>query len=770
MSAALAIHAPDVLVCPAGMDCGRVNCDIEVDVPCPQGYFCPPGAPISVCPGGYQCPWNGMSAPIPCDAGYFCPGATVVPIRCDPLSLCSEKSSKAFSFTGVALVAAILAAVCVVVCLFRRRDRKRRERSASQRPPELHAGAAAEVSHHKDRLHRRGSEPAGAAAADTDDDRTALLPHAPRPAAISFADLTFRIGKRGTIVDHVSGSIRVGRLTAILGPSGAGKTTFLNLILHKLKPTSGSVSRWTDSPSDGIPGSSLAASTRGRVGFVPQDDIMLSMMTVRETLTHAAATRNLSVDRVASIVETTIAFLGLAHVADSIIGDEYLRGISGGEKKRVSIGMELVAETSILALDEPTSGLDATAAESVVQLLARIVASNRTTIIAVVHQPRYEVFNAFDDVILLGKGGRLVYCGPRDQLLEYFSRLGFDCPDKVNPPDFIMDTLSSPLADSRIPVFFSPDEQLPLAPASAAASSSMPTASTVSFLRQLPSFMVRPLICILRLRKQLLISCLMHLVAGAMTGVSYMSGSGLFQPPIPYEYYASGVCPSAVSDQFCGAPVKDDVGILAGYIIMAVSLVAVAVAGQTFGDERLVYFREASSGQSALAYCVGKCFWDLPMLMIYAALFVGPLHAIISPAGSIWHYYLDIACLEFCIYGVTYVLSMFVRRENLTLVGLVITMTWGTTCGIAVKVNDMGIFGTLSYPRWAGEAIYVTEVRLDYMSASQAQAVRYFVDHFFYNYVFGQWWYDLGMMIMYGVVFRIAAFVAMKLCHRSKQI
>lgn len=142
--------------------------------------------------------------------------------------------------------------------------------------------------------------------------------------------------------------------------------------------------------------------------------------------------------------------LGLHEIRHSPIGDESTRGISGGQRKRVNIALEMVADPLVLFLDEPTSGLDSTSSMEVCSALRKI-ADIGITVVTVLHQPRYEIFTQFHDVLLLAKGGRAVYLGPSEQALPYFEHHGFLCPDKVNPPDFMMDVIGGDGSDERLP-------------------------------------------------------------------------------------------------------------------------------------------------------------------------------------------------------------------------------------------------------------------------------------------------------------------------------
>lgn len=181
------------------------------------------------------------------------------------------------------------------------------------------------------------------------------------------------------------------------------------------------------------------------MGFVPQDDIMHRKLTVKEIFKFNADARlpvNLSEPDKESLINDIIEVLGLFNVKHSVIGDEETRGLSGGERKRVNIGMELASDPLVLFLDEPTSGLDSTAATEVVKCLQTIARVGNITVVCVIHQPRYEVFKLFDDVLFLAPGGSTVYHGPVDKSQQYFETMGFKVPPAVNPADFYLDVIS----------------------------------------------------------------------------------------------------------------------------------------------------------------------------------------------------------------------------------------------------------------------------------------------------------------------------------------
>ena len=195
---------------------------------------------------------------------------------------------------------------------------------------------------------------------------------------------------------------------------------------------------------------------RELVGFVPQEDIMLRELTVEENIRHSALMRlptGLSheekMDRVYQVMES----LDLLHIRNSIIGDEIVRGISGGQRKRVNVAMELVADPSLLALDEPTSGLDSTTSSKLCETLCQLALAGGVNVAAVIHQPKIEILEKFTNVLLLGVGGKTVYMGPTKNMTDYFTGIGFPLPSQMNPADYYMDVIAGIIPCENNPNF-----------------------------------------------------------------------------------------------------------------------------------------------------------------------------------------------------------------------------------------------------------------------------------------------------------------------------
>ncbi|KAK3937154.1 P-loop containing nucleoside triphosphate hydrolase protein [Diplogelasinospora grovesii] len=254
--------------------------------------------------------------------------------------------------------------------------------------------------------------------------------------------------KTKVLINSVSALLKPGTLTAIFGGSGSGKTTLLNTMAERI--TTSSNSRLSQTGTTLFNGSPGVQSVRH--AYVMQQDVLLPSLTVRETLQYSAELRlppSVSAADRKRIVEEVILELGLKECADTRIGNSIHRGCSGGEKRRVSIGVQMLANPSVLFLDEPTTGLDATSAFQLVRTLKTLAAKGRT-IVTTIHQPRSEIWDLFDNLILLTKGGSSVYSGPAKNCLAWFEGLGYELPVFVNPAEFVID-LSA--IDNRTPEF-----------------------------------------------------------------------------------------------------------------------------------------------------------------------------------------------------------------------------------------------------------------------------------------------------------------------------
>ncbi|XP_060063497.1 broad substrate specificity ATP-binding cassette transporter ABCG2-like [Ylistrum balloti] len=241
------------------------------------------------------------------------------------------------------------------------------------------------------------------------------------------------------ILKNIDGVFKPG-MNAILGPTGSGKSSLLDVLAGRKDP----VGLSGDILIDGAP---PPDNYKCMVGYVVQDDVVMGTLSVRENFHFSAALRlskSVSQKERNERVENVIQELGLTHCADTKVGNEFIRGVSGGERKRTNIGMELIISPPVLFLDEPTTGLDSNTANSVMLLLRRLALKGRTIVFSI-HQPRYSIYRLFDGLMLLSLG-ETVYHGQSHEALDYFQSLGYAIEEHNNPPDFFLDVINGDLS------------------------------------------------------------------------------------------------------------------------------------------------------------------------------------------------------------------------------------------------------------------------------------------------------------------------------------
>ena len=260
---------------------------------------------------------------------------------------------------------------------------------------------------------------------------------------LTFRDVGYEVKLPKTkevkkILNGVSGSVHGGQLVAIIGPSGAGKTTMLDILAQRQKggTVTGEIMMNGRPVDQGV--------FRRVSAYVQQEDILHGYLTVKETIGYSAKLRlppSVSDAEIADRTSYVMKMLGIDHVKDRKIGNEVTRGVSGGEKKRTAIAVELVTNPSLLFLDEPTTGLDTFTALHLGYILKKL-ASQGTTIIMSIHQPRSSIFRLFDSVLVLNGFGEEAYFGPAGDAVDFLTSVGVPQTYPDNPADFLLDSVS----------------------------------------------------------------------------------------------------------------------------------------------------------------------------------------------------------------------------------------------------------------------------------------------------------------------------------------
>ncbi|KAJ1256581.1 hypothetical protein BS78_K004000 [Paspalum vaginatum] len=548
---------------------------------------------------------------------------------------------------------------------------------------------------------------------------------------IAFKDLTLTLkGSKKKLLRSVTGKLSPGRVAAVMGPSGAGKTTFLSAIAGKATgcETSGLV--LINGKIEPIRG------YKRIIGFVPQDDIVHGNLTVEENLWFNARCR-LSADMSKAdkvlVVERVIESLGLQPVRDSLVGTVEQRGISGGQRKRVNVGLEMVMEPSVLILDEPTSGLDSASSLLLLRALRR-EALEGVNISMVVHQPSYTLYRMFDDLILLAKGGMTVYHGPVKKVEEYFAGLGIIVPERVNPPDYYIDILEGIVKPNQNPgvsvkdlpirwmvhngydvprdmLQSSSDSETSSRGAADHASSHNDAGPSIfsvlwgnfkdilgqkkdeyDYNKTSEDLSNRNTPGILRQYRYFLGRCgKQRLREARIQGVDYLI------------LCLAGICLGTlakVSDETFGA-----LGYT--YTVIAVSLLCKIGALRSFTLDRINYWRERASGMSSLAYFLSKDTIDHFNTIVKPIVYLSMFYFFNNPRSSIWENYVVLLALVYCVTGIGYTFAIFFQPSSAqlwsALLPVVLTL-------IATQQKNT-IFADLCYTKWALEAFVIANAQ-----------------------------------------------------------
>jgi len=751
----IAIISPYVVTaatCPAGFDCASRYCNASQVIDCGPGYYCPGFAEPRRCRQGFYCP-SAVSGEIPqelpCPVGHFCPLGYARPISCPATYICPEGSSRHFFFGGVIIFVLGGLFLYSVNRFFQFLDAKNRHVA-------MYAGYQ--------RLPIVDPKLRRAYTVAVDTQKKFMID-------LGFENVSVQL-KGKTLLSGVTGVFKAGQVHAIMGPTQVGKTVLMNVLANKMKHTEGKV---FINGKEGV-----LSDYKDMVAFVPQDDIMIRTLTVRETLMFSALARlpkSWATGKKIAQVEGVIDALGLRKVKDSVIGDEERRGVSGGERKRVNIGMELVTDPTVLFLDGPTSGLDSTTAQDLLAVLQR-TASIGINIITVLYQPRVEIFNMLNNIMLMGPGGRVAYFGTPEDALPYFESLGFERPQYTNPADFLLDILAGkapPETEPHTDLYSQWDSRRPPLLLKSPSSYSelhdrknflgFTTRKSPSVFYQLYVFLWRAMLQQRHDFGGVMVDCLLHAIAGLVFGIGFAS-SRFFVPPIPPQYQQ--FCTHLI-DSFCYLPEVDELGRLATFGTMAVGLTSVTMAVRTFSNEKIIYWREASSGENTIAYFLAKCLADIPNMAMGSVVLLSVFFMIASPHGNFVDYLGAVFLLEFAVYGVGYISSMLVptNKDLATLSAAVGALIAG------LGVNPGG-GRELCWGRWFGEAVYIAELRLDMLDPVTRAAVDGFLlfqkkDTPQGTYSLDMYATDLFALFIFGLFFRALAYLLLRVVYRSKQ-
>ncbi len=792
---------------------------IEPPVQCPLTLYCPAGSyEFYACPSGYYC--ADPTVRKICPAGHFCPEGSTEPTQCKLFEVCEEGSTISVPiWPYVAIVCVTLAAYGISKLYTRVRNTRRDNREEHRHQIDLLVLNPARQSEVRrkisntndsgtnlDRLKAFGYIGDDEAKGKEEQRPDASTSSSSFAGALELSDMApkfqidFRFENLGlnikgsgkSVLKGVTGEILHGRVTAVMGPSGAGKSTFMTTLAGKAYYGNQTGTVYINGVSETL------SKYKRIVGFVPQEDIMMRDMTVKENLQYSGNIRLSSkltqMERRIKI-RKCIDLLDLREIRHSRIGDESTRGISGGQRKRVNIGLEMVADPSVLFLDEPTSGLDSTSSLEVCKAL-RDIAETGITVITVIHQPRYEIFTMFHDVLLLGKGGQTVYLGPSEDAIKYFESIGFFCPERTNPADFFMDVIAGGVMRKGDKAPFDPvklftlweNHQKKKAKSDTVRISTngkqnkenvLVKRSQASCCKMFYLFMRRAITQQGRHPLNIAIDNAFVVLAAFFLGISFAT-SGWWKPPAATSNFIG--CPTEVKGllQKLTVGLNDKILIRGSMTLMAVSLAGSASAVRIFGQERVVYFRESAGitqPWGSIAYFFAKDVAAWPQILVGSFCFQLIFKAIASPLMNNSEVFLCLMPIYYCAYGVGMLVSIAVQPNLAQLCGFVFVfinqLYSGSLSPIPMMQKDifpLNALYHLSFLRYANENFYTTEaIRHKAVSDSLGISMEDTIKENF-GFSFDTFYTNLGYIFLWGFGIRIVACILMMLKDRTKKL
>eukprot|EP00835_Amoeboradix_gromovi_P004786 NODE_397_length_9427_cov_0.309605.p1 type:complete len:818 gc:universal NODE_397_length_9427_cov_0.309605:6531-8984(+) len=752
--------------------------------PCTPGFFCPPNAvqPVYVCPGFYSKTPDTIAE---CPENYYCPRGSVEPLPCLYLAICPTGTTKPQRFVVIALGFIILMVLLTGFSIKKKFDIQTAIKNRIQ------------IDHIKR-------------------DRMSIIQMSSNELTIDiqFEDLTYSLADGTPILSNISGFLQSGKMVAIMGPSGSGKTTLFSILTGKLKRTKGRF----------LLNNSTQELTEYRkvMGYVPQDDIMIKELNVDHILTHSALTRlpkKMSFGEKRLKVLEVIKYLGLKQVINSQIGDEKVRGISGGQRKRVNIGMEIVADPSILFLDEPTSGLDSSSALELTLLLKNLAKEKLLTISAIIHAPNPSVFYQFDDVLFLGLNGRVVYFGPTKGVYSYFTSLGF-VMQLDNPADFAIDVISGKIPCQSNPDFLPSDlsvywdnyqrgmkveefktlsrretiqresktltQQLQttclqiytdykewcldvyddLKSDFNLLHNSKPIRETPNIVHQYYLLLKRAGIQLFKSPSLFLFDLFIHFTAGIIVSIAIQDFNYIGKlPPRTCDITIDG----SPVNVMCKSP-TDLISNSGMLMIFGILFSGQAAAVPTFSHEKTVYWRDRSSGMPALPYYLAKITVDIPRIILAAIFYTLAFLVFVDYRSSIYWIFFLVVCTYFTAFHMGYFLSIILPKESVLLASAASSLFWGfLLSGVypdysIVLSSFGGLRGLweLSGPRFGVELYYILEV-----GARPWQEL--WDEDWSHGYSRDNFRSGVGSLIGIGIMWGCLSFMALKLAKRQKQ-
>jgi ABC-type multidrug transport system ATPase subunit len=829
-------------ICPKGFDCTFANSCPAFTLECPEGYFCSSysgnsfedkidfsyaqsktrlsqssvttsnaakyaevGKLISVaCPKGFYCP--NSTTIIRCEKGHYCPEGFTKPVACDGGSVCSDGAT--YQLNPVNIIIAAIITIILVTLSIRLYIRQTLQEKLTR--------ASSKVSKNEVAVINASNEASTVSQVIT---FRAGLDFSLKGISVSLQ----AFGRETEILKNVECTVPSAKLAAVMGPTACGKSTLLNAMRlgtensnSKTYPIAGARVAGTVLVKSGIERKSGLALARC-IGFVPQEEILDRNLTVKELLTFNVQARvpSLSLLEVNEVILRALNALNITAIADTVIGggENLAANVSGGQLKRINIACELVVlmavnQPAALLLDEPTAGLDASIANELIGTLATLAATSGITICMIVQQPRPEIFERIDHLILM-QNGSIVYEGKSATAAPYFEELGFIHKVEASDADYCIDVLnnlikndnkSSSSSGSRnlallweqkkpsmalqgiqesLPslVAIKPDFIVENPARIAIEGSTQFTPSLLNnltpsntFLDECKNFFhlvqlnfFRAITTRLRGIQNLAIYSFLHaMMAGALsTGFTiYIQQTYLntLDPPLAGSLVTH--CPLPLKG-YCESRNQLDLGFaqLLFFMSTAIGSASSLAAVPVFGGLNPLISREASAGLSPASFAIGRMLADLIFVCWFGMLFVG-VWLMFAHSGH-WYAWIGVILpTTFVASSIGYCTSIVTRPVNASVIALIAVTFMCVFSGVEPQLRSVAHIPVanwpwfLSFATWTAEGTYITWS--EYFTGQRRQRMLDGAAHFGYNVQGGQG-RSIGILITLGIMWRILA-------------
>lgn len=583
------------------------------------------------------------------------------------------------------------------------------------------------------------------------------------PVVLTFKGLTVSTANDPDtlLIKNVSGCIN-GGLWGIMGSSGSGKTTLLSILSRRIDSIG---FKWTgEACLNGKP--YCNATLKNMSAYVMQDDLLYPALTIADTLYYTAELRmpaEATADEKSKRVDEVMKMMGISHCHNTIVGDSRKKGLSGGERKRLCVAMELLVKPQLLFLDEVTSGLDSTTAMDVMTSLKHLATSGECTIICSIHQPQEAIFDLLDNLILMQRGS-ILYHGNREHSLEYFAMQGRICGSKQNPADFLIDQISSGTnsmnrTNTKIS---STNVSVDLTYGSA-----KPDFSVINrphWLIQVWNLFKRGALISIRRWDVLAMALLMTSIVAIFISCG--------------DWYQVGTSQSALKK----------INPLLFFMVLGQGIISSFQGLYAFPMDRALMLRERAAGTYAVsAYFTAKVavdfiFKDLPMPIVYCA-WIYPLTGLHPGADRFFICMIIVVLTSICATSLSNMLScIFISVEltSITLsVALEISRLYGGFLIAPVNTSELNMFWRffdassylkygyvgLALNQYEGETFHCTADQFEMNSSGEmvcpVTSGQQIIDKFGYDkYTIG---FCIGILIVYIVVCKIVSYVFLRL-------